>query len=178
MFPRRLQITAMTVIAAVSVAACSASGAAPATSPASAGQPTAATSAGATIGTATSSSFGTILTGPDGKTLYTYSGDSSGMSTCTGGCASSWPPVTVPPGRQPVAGAGVTGTLSTLARADGTTQVAYDGLPLYAWQGDAKPGDVTGDGVDGFSVAKAAGASAPAAPASAAPPASGGRYGY
>ena len=30
-------------------------------------------------------------------------------------------------------------------------------MPLYYWQGDAKPGDVTGDGVNGFSVAKAAG---------------------
>ena len=46
----------------------------------------------------------------------------------------------------------MTGALTTLTRADGTTQVAYDGLPLYDWQGDAKPGDVTGDGVNGFSV--------------------------
>ena len=29
-------------------------------------------------------------------------------------------------------------------------------MPLYYWQGDAKPGDITGDGIDGFSVATAA----------------------
>ena len=111
-------------------------------------------------------------------TLYTYSGDSAGTSACTGGCASAWPPLTVPTGQQPTAGSGVTGTLTTLARADGTTQVADDGLPLYYWQGDTKPGDVTGDGVNGFSVAKAAGGGAAPAPASSAPSSSGGRYGY
>ena len=44
-----------------------------------------------------------------------------------------------------------------MTRADGATQVTYGGLPLYYWQGDAKAGDVTGDGVNGFSVAKVAG---------------------
>jgi predicted lipoprotein with Yx(FWY)xxD motif len=58
---------------------------------------------------------------------------------------------------QPTAGAGVTGKLGTLTRADGTMQVTSDGLPLYYWQGDAKPGDTTGDGVNGFSVAKVGG---------------------
>ena len=52
----------------------------------------------------------------------------------------------------------MTGSLGTLARADGTTQVTYDSAPLYYWQGDAKAGDVTGNGVNGFSVATVSGA--------------------
>ena len=35
---------------------------------------------------------GTVLAGPNGMTLYTYSGDSAGTSACTGGCAAAWPP--------------------------------------------------------------------------------------
>jgi predicted lipoprotein with Yx(FWY)xxD motif len=69
------------------------------------------------------------------------------------------------PGQQPAAGPGITGALGTFTRADGTTQVTYNGLPLYGWQGDAKPGDATGNGVGGFSVAAVAG-TAPAPSAS------------
>ena len=110
-------------------------------------------------------------------TLYTHAGDSATSSTCTGECATAWPPLTAT--GQPTAGTGVTGKLGTLTRADGTTQVTYAGLPLYYWQGDAKAGDVTGNGVEGFAVATVGGAgslpqASPAAPA----PSSGGKYGY
>jgi len=57
-----------------------------------------------------------------------------------------------PPGHrsgQPTAGAGVTGQLGTLTRADGTTQVTYNGMPLYYWFKDAQPGDTTGQNVGG-----------------------------
>lgn len=170
------------VIAATIFAACSATGGSPATTAAPTGQAQGSAGTGATtVATASSSTFGAILTGANGMTLYTFSGDAPGKSTCTGGCATAWPPLTVPAGQRPSAGTGVTGSLTTLARADGTTQVAYDGLPLYYWQGDAKPGDVTGDGVNGFSVAKASGGrAAPSSggPSSGAPSGSGGRYGY
>ena len=87
-----------------------------------------------------------VLTGPTGMTLYTHAGDSATSSTCTGACATAWPPLTAT--GQPMAGTGLTGKLGTLTRADGTTQVTYAGLPLYYWQGDKKAGDVTGDGVE------------------------------
>ena len=96
-----------------------------------------------------------ILAGPNGLTLYTHAGDSATASTCSGGCASAWPPLLVPDANTTAqAGPGVTGTFATLTRDDGTFQVTYNGLPLYGWQGDAKPGDITGDGVNGFSVAR------------------------
>ena len=56
-------------------------------------------------------------------------------------------PVTVPPGNTVAAGEGVTGVLGLITGTDGSTQVTYDGRPLYYWQGDAEPGDTTGHGV-------------------------------
>ena len=85
-------------------------------------------------------------------------------TTCSGGCLTAWPPLTVATGQQPTAGPGVTGVLATFARPDGSMWVTYNGLPLYYWQGDAKAGDVTGQGINGFSVAQVSGG----APASSA----------
>lgn len=99
-------------------------------------------------------SLGAVLVGPRGLTLYVHRGDTATSSTCTGGCAAAWPPLAVAAGGKATAGMGVTGRLGTLKRPDGKTQVTYDGKPLYGWQGDAKPGDVTGQGVGGFMVAK------------------------
>jgi predicted lipoprotein with Yx(FWY)xxD motif len=166
------RLLALFAIAAVFVAACSSSY----SSPAQLGGG-ASSAAGVIVGAATSPDFGAVLTGPSGKTLYTHAGDSATVSTCTGTCAATWPPLATT--GQPTAGPGVTGQLGTASRADGMTQVTYDGLPLYYWQGDTKAGDVTGNGVEGFSVATVGGAGAlpkgsPAAPA----PSSPGRYGY
>jgi len=57
-----------------------------------------------------------------------------------------------PPGGTLTGGSGVTGTLATISRADGSKQVTYNGMPLYTFQQDAKPGDATGDGVNSFHV--------------------------
>jgi predicted lipoprotein with Yx(FWY)xxD motif len=46
------------------------------------------------------------------------------------------------------------GHWTIVARADGSKQWAYDGKPFYLWMNDKKPGDVTGDGVNGFHLAK------------------------
>jgi predicted lipoprotein with Yx(FWY)xxD motif len=112
-----------------------------------------AAAAGVVVNMATSS-LGPVLTGPNGLTLYTRTGDTATTSSCTGQCATAWPPLTVGAGATATGGTGVTGTFATLTRADGTLQVTYNGLPLYGWQKDAKAGDVTGQGVGGFSVAK------------------------
>ena len=94
----------------------------------------------------------TFLTGPNGKTLYTHTGDSVNTSTCTGACLTAWP-LTLSAGQQPSAGAGVTGHLSTFARSYGSVQVTYNGLPPYYWQGDAKRMTTTGQAINGFAVA-------------------------
>jgi len=155
------RLFAALVLAAVAFSACTSSGAAtaPPANPSAAGasQATGSQAAGAPmsvmIGSATSGSLGTYLTGPNGLTLYTHAGDSATSSTCTDQCAVAWPPVLVATGGSATAGEGVTGTFATLTRADGTIQVTYQGLPLYGWKGDAKPGDTTGEGVNSFVVA-------------------------
>jgi predicted lipoprotein with Yx(FWY)xxD motif len=102
---------------------------------------------GATVNMTEDATLGAILVGPDGLTLYTFTNDTpgSGTSACSGGCATNWPPLTVD--GEPSAGDGVTGALATIERDDGTTQVTYDGAPLYYFAGDSAPGDTNGEGV-------------------------------
>jgi predicted lipoprotein with Yx(FWY)xxD motif/uncharacterized protein GlcG (DUF336 family) len=101
------------------------------------------------VNTAAAGQMGTILVDGQGMSLYTYAKDTPGTSTCTGGCATAWPPLYIADGGTIEAGTGVTGTLSIIDRPDGTYQVAYNSMPLYLWAKDTKPGDVTGDGVAG-----------------------------
>jgi predicted lipoprotein with Yx(FWY)xxD motif len=91
---------------------------------------------------------GTILVdAASGLTVYIFTMDvkDSGTSACTGGCLETWPALTVPAGGTPTGGAGVTGELGTITRADdGTLQVTYNGLPLYFFKNDKAPGDLAG----------------------------------
>jgi predicted lipoprotein with Yx(FWY)xxD motif len=149
-------------LTAVLLSACGAGATpVPTTAPVPTAAPVASSGAAASTGTSSgvvvsmaTTSLGPVLTGPNGLTLYTHAGDSATSSTCTGGCASAWPPLAVAAGASATGAAGVTGTFGTLTRDDGSIQVTYNGKPLYGWQGDSNAGDVTGDGVNGFSVAK------------------------
>ncbi len=124
-----------------------------------------------TIGIATSATLGAYLTGPNGLALYVKTTDTANTSTCTGDCLTNWPALTVAAGQTPVAGTGVTGALGTFTRPEGSTQVTYNGLPLYYWVSDTKAGDTTGQGIGGFVVASVSGT--PAAPSPSA-----GKYNY
>lgn len=89
------------------------------------------------------------LVAANGKALYLFEADKSGMSTCSGACAQAWPPDTVT--GMPKAGAGVKqGLLGTIHRPDGTTQVTYAGHPLYFYAGDPGPGSAQGQGSKAF----------------------------
>lgn len=87
-------------------------------------------------------SKGKALVDHKGMTLYTFDRDATGKSNCNGTCAQNWPPLMA------AAGAKDTGSWTVLKRDDGSMQWAYKGKPLYTWVKDAKPGDVTGDGVN------------------------------
>lgn len=91
---------------------------------------------------------GTILTDADGNTLYTFDQDTAGTSACGDSCVGTWPPYTID--GEPTAGDGVSGTLGTIERDDGSTQVTYDNKPLYQYASDSAPGDTNGDGVAGY----------------------------
>ena len=94
-------------------------------------------------------SLGRILVDGRGMTLYLFEKDTGPKSTCDGACASTWPPLTTQ--GAPKAGGGVmTAKLGTSKRSDGTTQVTYDGHPLYGYVTDQAPGDTTGQGLDFF----------------------------
>ena len=93
--------------------------------------------------------MGTYLTDGQGRSLYLFVADTSGTSTCTGACATQWPPLIT--SGTPQAGSGVTASmLSTVARADGTKQVTYGNHPLYLFTGDNAAGDTNGQGVNAF----------------------------
>jgi predicted lipoprotein with Yx(FWY)xxD motif len=115
--------------------------------------------------------LGRILADAGGKTLYTFTNDTAGQaSTCTGTCATNWPPLTVASG-SPVAPTGLPGTLTTIARADGALQVAYDGMPLYTFINDTAAGQTNGQAVNNVwfvALAEAAATGTPATPAAAA----------
>jgi predicted lipoprotein with Yx(FWY)xxD motif len=103
-----------------------------------------------TLGTGTALVY---LTGANGMTLYFFGKDTvPNQTACTSeGCKAAWPPVLVTDGQIPAAPEGVTGTFTTFVRSDdGTTQLAYDGYPLYYFAGDTAPGDTNGEGVGGL----------------------------
>jgi len=101
----------------------------------------------AEVNTATTS-LGVVLVGANGMTLYVYDPDTGGTPTCYDACATAWPPL-VTSGAPTAAGQAEANLLTTAARTDGTTQVVYNKWPLYLWQKDTKPGDVTGQAVGG-----------------------------
>ena len=97
---------------------------------------------------AQSSKYGQILVDGSGRTLYLLTADTSSQSTCYSACAGVWHPDTT---TGPPASSGVTASMvGTTARTDNTTQVTYNGHPLYTYTGDAKSGDVNGQGIATF----------------------------
>jgi len=86
----------------------------------------------------------TVLTNASGFTLYWFVPDTATRSACYGTCAGYWPPLT----GTPSAGPGVTGTLATIKRSDGTAQVTYNGHPLYTYVGDTAPGQAFGNNLN------------------------------
>ena len=83
-----------------------------------------------------------VLAGNNNMTLYIYTKDvaSSGKSVCNGMCATNWPPLLVD--GSPM----VSNGYSVITRDDGKKQIAFNGMPLYFYAKDVKPGDKIGDG--------------------------------
>jgi predicted lipoprotein with Yx(FWY)xxD motif len=168
------------IIASISLAAAAALGggitAVAATSSPASSRPAASQSSAATVRTVQATVAGkteTVLVTGQGLPLYYYQSDTAAKSAVTGGLAALWPPLT---SASPAA-TGLTGNLTAVTDSHGD-QVAYNGHLLYTFADD-QPGQVTGQGVQGFFVATpgltaATGSPAPAAPA---PPA-GNPYGY
>jgi predicted lipoprotein with Yx(FWY)xxD motif len=114
----------------------------------SSAKPGASSSSGPSVN-ATSTSLGKIVTDGKGRTLYLFAKDTGMKSTCSGACASHWPPYTAT--SKPAAGGGVSASAIKLAkRSDGTMQVTLNGHPLYYFAGDQSAGQMNGQGVNQF----------------------------
>lgn len=105
----------------------------------------------AMVQVASNAQHGNILVNSAGMTLYTLSSEAGGAIKCTGTCLGAWPPLLLPAGTtSPTVGAGVTGTIGTITRPEGTVQVTYNGFPLYTFSGDTAAGQTSGDGIAAF----------------------------
>ena len=171
---RKIWSAAGVAAAVLAIAACGSSASSSSSPPAPGASSPAASSSGTAL-TSTTISGTNVLTDSAGFTLYWFAPDTSTTSKCTGSCATFWPPVKGPA----TAGSGVTGTLNTITRPDGTTQATYDGHPLYTYKGDTGPGMAKGNGLNlSGGVWHEVTVSGAAAPAASTSPSAAGGYGY
>jgi predicted lipoprotein with Yx(FWY)xxD motif len=143
----RRSVLAIAVAAAFVVGACAAPGGGASTAPTPVGEPTTGT-AELTLELMTHDTLGSYVVGMDGKSLYIFTPDTGTTSSCNDECAANWPPLTADAAADVAAGQGITGTLGTITRADGSLQITLAGKPLYYFKGDQADGDVNGQGLN------------------------------
>ncbi len=143
----RLRLGLVLAAPALLVAACG--GTSGSTGPQGASTTTAGSSSQAAKVETHSGDLGTFLTDGSGRTLYLFAADHGATSTCTGACASAWPPFTTT-GKPVASGQVNAGMLGTTSRAGGSRQVTYAGHPLYYFAGDTSSGQTAGEGSNGF----------------------------
>jgi predicted lipoprotein with Yx(FWY)xxD motif len=108
-----------------------------------------ATSKPATVQTGTTS-LGRIVVDGKSHTLYLFTKDAHGRSTCLGACAQNWRPL-LTKGTAKAGPGAKSSLLGTTRRSDGTTQVTYDKHPLYTFVLDqGKRASTKGEGLDAF----------------------------
>ena len=95
----------------------------------------------------TDPNLGDHLVDDAGMTLYLFTPDAQGASTCVDACAENWPPL-LAEGAVSVAENLDATLVGSVDRADGTRQVTYGGWPLYTFVRDASAGDVNGQAVN------------------------------
>ena len=130
-----LLVTTATLIGGLALAACGSNDSSTPTA--------AATGGGETVSTADINGQ-QVVVDSSGDALYSPAQEANGKILCTGDCAKEWVPLTV--AGTPTTSSDVSGSVSTVKRPDGDTQVTLDGAPLYTFAEDGGPGNVTGDG--------------------------------
>lgn len=98
---------------------------------------------------------GAYLADAEGRSLYLFTadqqrnGNDKAVSRCYDKCAQAWPPLLT--SDEPEAGEQAQDSmLGTVQRTDNTTQVTYNGWPLYYFVKDKAPQQTTGQDVHGF----------------------------
>ena len=90
--------------------------------------------------------LGDIITDDSGRALYLFKRDERDTVNCNGRCALAWTPLLTVD--SPVADGGLNADrVGTVTRDDGSTQVTYNGWPLYYFARDGGPGDTGGQEV-------------------------------
>ena len=144
---RRLLARGLLAATGLAVVVCAVAGCSG--SPPDTGQPVAATGSAVTIRVRSLPGVGTVLVNSSGYTLYMFEPDAQRRVTCTGLCASVWPPVKISPGGRLVAGPGVRADLlGSDPDPSGGRVVTYNGWPLYTYRSDVQPGWDNGQGID------------------------------
>ncbi|MEV3939320.1 hypothetical protein AB0K52_25485 [Glycomyces sp. NPDC049804] len=108
---------------------------------------TATAAAAASLSTATDDDHGEFLVDNDGFTLYLFTPDAEGTPTCYDACATAWPPLLTDTPDVASGGTVDASLIGTVERTDGTTQVTYNGWPLYYYADDDEPGETDGQGL-------------------------------
>lgn len=89
--------------------------------------------------------LGVVLVNPAGRTLYVFMKDQHRHVTCTGSCASFWPPLKWKGSRKPKAGGAAKGALlGTDKNPAGGRVVTYNHWPLYTFLSDTAAGQAKG----------------------------------
>ena len=130
-------ITSLAAASALFVAACGGGGGSKPAAP------------GALVNGSDTAGLGSIVVGPNGRTLYVFLKDTGPKSTCSGACAAEWPPLTTT-GKLTTSGGVSSSALKAVRRSDGKMQVTFNGHPLYYFSGDSAPGDAKGQGLNTF----------------------------
>jgi predicted lipoprotein with Yx(FWY)xxD motif len=160
---RTASIAAVVPIVAALLAGCGSSSKGTTSAPSAPPTGTSASAASSSTPTATTGVLFTTKAGPLGRvlavgpkklTVYQFEADTSSKSTCTGACASVWPPVTTTgQPRTDAHAAARASDLGTSTRSDGTIQVTFQGHPLYFYAKDQNAGDAHGQGIKSFGAA-------------------------
>ncbi len=108
--------------------------------------PTAAPAKPVALKVVQNAALGKFIADGDGRTLYMLARDSKNTATCYDDCAKRWPPYVIQGKTDAMEGINAT-LVATTQRKEGTTQITYNGWPLYYWAADTKPGDTFGQGI-------------------------------
>jgi predicted lipoprotein with Yx(FWY)xxD motif len=92
--------------------------------------------------------LGTVLVNAQGRTLYTFAPDKAQRVTCTGSCATYWPPLKISSGKAGVSGGAETSMVGSDANPMGGRVVTYRGWPLYLYVADPSAGTDHGQGIN------------------------------
>jgi predicted lipoprotein with Yx(FWY)xxD motif len=146
---KSLYFVSVAIALILALTACSSGG--------SGSQSTATTQAGivmtaapgvAVLNVANNAKLGKVLVDGKGLTLYIFKLDTPGVSNCLSTCGATWPPL-ISKDAPVVASPEITGKVEIMTRPDGSQQVTYNGLPLYNFVLDTRPGDTSGNGYGG-----------------------------